>query len=343
MALQDVLDIVQDTALTPLVGEACAASILKLDLAQTKCFKILLSKVLGIGIVAGGAIVKIPQLLKIVNAGNAKGVSFTSYLLETLAMAIGLSYNFREGNPFSTYGESAFIAVSNFFILILILTYSKQFGGLGLFVLGSAALTYSLYEQSVITNEILKTLQWGTIFITVASKLPQVISNFAAGSTGQLSAVTVFLTFIGSAARIYTTLQEVDDPVILYSILAASTLNGIIALQVVLYWGKVGVRMRVSRWRVAFTSAPSPFTCSTHSLVSVIPRCHHRAPRRSRPRRNKLRLAIVLGCRCCPGSFTEYNDLVPHGTLCWAEMLLIGFTGMVSAAILWPDCQRLGT
>lgn len=88
-------------------------------------------------------------------------------------------------------------------------------------------------------------LSWSTILIGTASKLPQVFSNFSARSTGQLSAITVGLQFIGSAARIFTTLQEVKDVVILTSFLAATTLNGVIALQMITYW-KNGSNIKVT-------------------------------------------------------------------------------------------------
>ena len=41
---------------------------------------------------------------------------------------------------------------------------------------------------------------------------------------------------IGSASRIFTTLQEVPDPLILYSFVAGFALNAILALQVIWYW-----------------------------------------------------------------------------------------------------------
>lgn len=43
------------------------------------------------------------------------------------------------------------------------------------------------------------------------------------------------LQFVGSAARVFTTLQEVKDTAILSSFLLATTLNGVIAGQVIWY------------------------------------------------------------------------------------------------------------
>lgn len=42
----------------------------------------------------------------------------------------------------------------------------------------------------------------------------------------------------GSLSRIFTTVQEVNDKLILYSFIAAFFLNAVIALQMVYYWKK---------------------------------------------------------------------------------------------------------
>lgn len=41
---------------------------------------------------------------------------------------------------------------------------------------------------------------------------------------------------LGSLSRIFTTLQEVPDPLILYNFIAGFVLNAILALQMVVYW-----------------------------------------------------------------------------------------------------------
>lgn len=51
-----------------------------------------------------------------------------------------------------------------------------------------------------------------------------------------LSVVQVFNYLVGSLSRIFTTLQEVDDRLILYGFVAGFTLNVILASQMVYYW-----------------------------------------------------------------------------------------------------------
>jgi mannose-P-dolichol utilization defect protein 1 len=46
----------------------------------------------------------------------------------------------------------------------------------------------------------------------------------------------VFNYLVGSLSRIFTTLQEVDDKLILYGFISGFVLNAILALQMVYYW-----------------------------------------------------------------------------------------------------------
>ena len=68
---------------------------------------------LGLGIVLGGAIVKVPQIVKIIQGRSAKGLSLLSYLLDTLGLMITVAYNLRMGYSWSSYGENVFLLAQN--------------------------------------------------------------------------------------------------------------------------------------------------------------------------------------------------------------------------------------
>jgi len=82
----------------------------------------------------------------------------------------------------------------------------------------------------------LTTLQGAAGVIGVASKLPQIFTIWNEGSIGQLSAFAVFNFLFGSLARVFTTLQEVNDPLILYGYVAGFALNLVLAIQTLYYW-----------------------------------------------------------------------------------------------------------
>jgi mannose-P-dolichol utilization defect 1 len=182
---------IADTAIS-LLGDKCYTSLaLNVQLTDAECLKLAISKALGIGIVSASSIVKIPQLLKLLNSQSAEGVSFLSYLLETASFLISLVYNVRNQFPFSTYGEIALIAVQNVAISVLVLQYSGKGPAAAAFVAGLLGTGYALYNESVTSMSMLQYLQAGAGVLGVASKLPQIITIFQEGGTGQLSAFAV--------------------------------------------------------------------------------------------------------------------------------------------------------
>ncbi|KAG6033884.1 hypothetical protein E4U19_006135 [Claviceps sp. Clav32 group G5] len=220
-----------------IIGETCyRALLLDVDVENTECIKYAISKGLGIGIIAASSIVKVPQIVKLVNSKSAEGVSFLSYLLETSAYLITLAYNVRNGFPFSTFGETALILGQNVIISVLVLKYSGRASMVAVLVAVLAAGLAALFAENVLDMKTLSYLQAGAGVLGVASKLPQIVAIQQQGGTGQLSAFAVFNYLAGSLSRIFTTLQEVDDKLILYGFVSGFLLNAVLALQMIYYW-----------------------------------------------------------------------------------------------------------
>ncbi|KAH8734600.1 hypothetical protein BGZ61DRAFT_442804 [Ilyonectria robusta] len=220
-----------------IIGETCYSSLLlDVNFEDVDCIKLGVSKGLGIGIIAASSIVKVPQILKLINSRSADGVSFLSYLLETTAYIISLAYNIRNGFPFSTFGETALIVGQNIIISVLVLNYSGRASLAAVFVAALAGTFAALFAENVVDMQTLSYLQAGAGVLGVASKVPQILAIFQQGGTGQLSAFAVFNYLAGSLSRIFTTLQEVDDKLILYGFISGFVLNAILALQMVFYW-----------------------------------------------------------------------------------------------------------
>lgn len=177
-----------------LIGPVCYKTlVVDIDpFASPDCLKLAISKGLGIGIIAASSIVKIPQLLKILNAQSADGISFLAYLLESGSYLISLAYNVRHGFPFSTYGETALILVQNVVIAGLVLKFGgKGMGSVGAWVAGLVAVGMALAREDLVDVKMLGYLQAGAGVLSVASKLPQIWTVYKQGGTGQLSAFAV--------------------------------------------------------------------------------------------------------------------------------------------------------
>lgn len=155
------------------------------------CVKLALSKGLSYGIIGASGIVKIPQLLKLLNSHSAEGVSFLSYLLESSGYLISLAYNIRHKFPFSTYGETALILVQNVVIASLVLGYTGRKAGVAVWIAGLAAAGSALFREDLVDYGMLNMLQAGAGVLGVAAKLPQILTIYKNGGTGQLSAFTV--------------------------------------------------------------------------------------------------------------------------------------------------------
>jgi len=220
-----------------LIGEQCYISLVEeLQVFDAPCLKLALSKVLGIGLVAGGSMVKLPQVYKIFKSASVQGISISAYALEMLSYIVTFAYNYRNQFPFSTYGEAASLTIQDFAILLMLCVYRQRYAeaiGFGLFFL---LLGQALAYPSVIGPELLAFLQALTIPILLLSRVPQIMENYRTKSTGQLSAFTIFMFALGSAARVFTTLQEVPDALILVGNTLAAVFNGILAAQMFMYW-----------------------------------------------------------------------------------------------------------
>jgi mannose-P-dolichol utilization defect protein 1 len=174
-----------------LLGPQCHNALLNTFTPDLPCLNLALSKTLGIVIISASAIVKIPQLLKLLSSKSPAGLSFISYALETTAYVISLAYNQRMGFPFSTFGETALIAVQNVVIAALVLEYSGMRGGAAAWVAGIGGLLGVLLREDIVGRGVLGSLMAGAGVLGVVSKVPQIWTVWKEGGTGQLSAFAV--------------------------------------------------------------------------------------------------------------------------------------------------------
>ncbi|XP_076059764.1 mannose-P-dolichol utilization defect 1 protein homolog [Oratosquilla oratoria] len=216
--------------------EACYDEFfIKFNFLHAPCLKAAVSKGLGLAIVAGSVLVKVPQIVKILGARSAEGISFLGTCLELFALLATVSYNYIMKYPFSAYGDGFFLLIQTATIGALVLHYKGATSKAIAFLL--TILFSLLYLCSGLASV---TAQWymqaSNIPIVFSGKMVQAWSNFCSGSTGQLSLITVLLLFLGSIARIFTSIQETGDMVIIITYMVATVANGVLVGQVMYYW-----------------------------------------------------------------------------------------------------------
>lgn len=232
----DYADVFQKIVANLISPQCYETLFIQQNLFDAPCLKLTLSKGLSYGIIAGSFALKIPQILKIVSAKSAEGLSAANFFLSLISYTITVAYSSSKGFALSTYGEQFVIAIQDAIIILLIALYQNSLGLIFLFT-SALYLGFSGYLMSpAVDPSLLATLQILTIPLFGASRLIQIWTNFKNGSTGQLAFATQFLQFGGNCARLFTTLQEVPDQLTLLSVVIAAFLNGILLLQFVIYW-----------------------------------------------------------------------------------------------------------
>ncbi|VDN99965.1 unnamed protein product [Rodentolepis nana] len=219
-----------------LLPERCVNTYMKdHDFLNVECFKILLSKCLGYGIVIGASLVKLPQLVKIWRSGSAKGLSIIAQILELVCYTSTSAYSLYLKFPFSTFGDSVFLLVQSAIIAFLTISWELSYVHGLVFLSGYVAfLSYTL--SSAIPLSVLAWLQFANTPITAISRGLQIFENYRNRSTGQLSALSIWLMTAGSLARIFTSVQETGDSLVILNFVVSSFVNIILSAQLIYYW-----------------------------------------------------------------------------------------------------------
>lgn len=218
--------------------QCCNKIINNLDYEDTKCMKMFQAKMLGYMIIVGASAVKLPQVLKIFSAKSGAGITLFGVLLELLAITFNSCYSMRNNFPFSAWGEAIFLALETAAIAFLILWYDGGKAKALAFLATYAAVVLTLTHPTIVSKDFMWYLQSSVIVLAVTGKLFQVVKNYKAQHTGQLSALTAWAILGGSITRIFTTIQETGDMLTAVTFAFAASANGLIALQVLYYWNQ---------------------------------------------------------------------------------------------------------
>lgn len=211
--------------------------IINFNVFHPTCPKMVLSRFLGIGITAGSILLFVPQIIKIFSAKSAKGISLISQLLALIAAAGTASYSFNKGFVFSQWGDSFFVSVQLMIIVMQILYYSDASAYAFAFFAFCWAFIFAVIG-GYIPNDVLTGVQALGIPITVASKSIQAWQNYKLQSTGQLSLVSASLQLAGTIARVFTSVQDTGDMLLIISFAIAAVLNAALFAQFFLYWNE---------------------------------------------------------------------------------------------------------
>lgn len=233
--MERLVALVQDHIPPPCPRPDSLASVPSLLLSDLSCAKASLSLAVGLAIVLLAGVIKLPQILAVLSARSGDGLSLATLLIETFGYSYNLAAHYRLAYPISTYGDFAVLAVQNCVIIALVHRFAGTASS-GAAVVVAAVALLALMCSPLFPLAALKFLTLLNVPVTIAARLPQITKSYANKSTGSLSAITCVGLFLGASARVFTTLQSVDNVNILIGYITGACLNFVVAFQV-LYYG----------------------------------------------------------------------------------------------------------
>jgi len=236
-AVPPIASAILNTCNTLLSEQCCHKFLVDFDFSNQECLKFALSKGLGYSIIVASTLVKLPQLLKIFSARSGAGISVLGTFLELLAITFNAAYSYGKRYPFTAWGEALFLLVETGLIAFLVLWYDRRRVSASVFVVLYAALFYGLMS-GMAPIAVLWQLQACNLPLAVSGKLLQVYRNVKNGHTGQMSFITVTLLTLGCLARIFTSIQETGDQLVVVTYTVAAAANFLQVAQVLYYWTK---------------------------------------------------------------------------------------------------------
>ncbi|NXF18340.1 PQLC3 protein, partial [Rhodinocichla rosea] len=147
------------------------------------------------------AVIKLPQLVAVLRAGSAWGLSVSSLLLELAGLLVFLRYQIYYGYPLETYLEFPVIIAQDVILLSCIMHFSGKVRRACFYALVYWVGWYMITLQKWIIDLAMNLCT----LISVASKLVQLQHLWETKDAGQASALTWGMSVYASAGKLQTT------------------------------------------------------------------------------------------------------------------------------------------
>lgn len=202
------------------------------------CISFLISKGLSIGIVGLSCILKLPQILAMLKTKTIEGLSALSIYSEIMTFLFACLYPYHMKYPFVTYGENLTILIQNLMIFFLYWIYDKGKSNHNIhifFLFLSIAITYICLTEIFMNNFAWYLVGSSGMILVSVSRFSQMYSSYSSKSTGPLSIFTFLLNILGNVARVFTTIKETNDYLLVASCIYGIFLSSIVVLQIRYY------------------------------------------------------------------------------------------------------------
>lgn len=199
---------------------------------------VIVSKILGSVLILAAFGVKVPQILSILESKTVTGLSPAKFYTGVLSLVMTVIYHLANRNAFTAWGDSLAVLLQDIVLVGLIWQYSRTkmavraavSAGIAVFTIALVILALQVRADKLWALPLVATL------IAHSGTIPQIIDNERNKHTGPLSFVTQLMLTLGSLARVFTTLSEMNDPVVLGSFISSVIVQGALLVQILMYW-----------------------------------------------------------------------------------------------------------
>lgn len=179
----------------------------------------------------GSLCAKTPQIVKIYQSRSGQGINLSSMTLDLISLTIFVAYSFLNNYPWL---ESLILATQTLIIVVEVLFFDNELEIAGAYILAYFVICYVLMS-GMTSILILWLLQGMTIPLYVWGKALQIYTNYESGNTGQLSALSMGMLLCGSVIRVYTTVSQTGDAMLIILHGVAVIVNWILLTQIFYY------------------------------------------------------------------------------------------------------------
>ncbi|XP_040204522.1 solute carrier family 66 member 3 [Rana temporaria] len=176
-------------------------------------------------------VLKFPQILSVMKARSAEGLSLGSVLLEVTGFLVFLRYQMYYDYPMQTYLEYPMLIAQDVVLLLFVFYYTGSMQN----ALTYSGIFFALWNVLVLQKWIIDLALNLCTVISASSKFLQLQHLWRAKDSGQASALTWAMATYTSATRIFTTLVTTGDKAVLLRFIVLLILNFWVTLVIVKY------------------------------------------------------------------------------------------------------------
>ncbi|XP_013404252.1 PQ-loop repeat-containing protein 3 [Lingula anatina] len=190
----------------------------------------LLCHALSSSVVGFCLILKLPQILSVIKAGNSKGLSLRSIALELASYTTMLTYQFAHRYPVENYFEYTFLVVQDLLLLYTVLSQEDKLNSTAFLGLGIYLSIFSTFAFGVWPSWLMAVAMGSVIPISLTSKVLQLWNIYQTKDSGQVSLATWVIASYACFARVFTTLVKTRDVIVLTNLAINAVLNSNLVL-----------------------------------------------------------------------------------------------------------------